>query len=607
MTAIETSRRITVELNGTTYEREVEARRLLIHFIRDDLEQTGSHIGCDTGNCGACSVLVDGVLVKSCLMLAVQADGASVETVEGLAPDGELTPLQQAFHEQHALQCGYCTPGMLMAATALLAKSPRADRGRDPQGPPGQHLPLHRLLEHHQGGPGRLRSGGRRNERDDRRAGEDVEVEAPAEQQRWAGQSVPRKEDRRLVQGQGVFVDDIKRHNMGFAAYVRSPYAHAVIKSVDVSAALAVPGVYGTLTGDEVATLTDPFFQLSTAPGNEIKDYALAVGRARFVGDPVAIVVAETRELARDAAELVEVDYEPLPAITDARHARDEGVPVIHPDAGSNLVWEGTYEWGNWDDAVGEADQIVKISELHFDRFNSTPLECDGALVEYNRGTGQWTMYTNNQFPGFAAIMMAPAIRHRHRQAALRHAGHRRRVRQQDHLASPARRDVPARPEAEPRDPVDRVAHRVPSLDVARQRALVPRHRGRRQGRRDAARLQDEGARRRRRLHPLRAARRRDLGAGDTRHVPLAEHPARLHAGGHEQGAVLAEPRLLAHAAPLVHRARDRHRRVRARPRSGRGAQAQLHPGRRDAVHDAERLRLRLGRLRRRCSTSRST
>src|SRR5258708_39198444 len=133
-------------------------------------------------------------------------------------------------------------------------------------------------------------------------APERVEVEAPAEPQRWKGQSLPRKEDGRLVQGQGVFVDDIKRHNMGFAHYVRSPYAHAVIKSVDVSAALAIPGVYGTLTGDEVATLTDPFFQLSTPPANEIKDYALAVGRVRFVGDPVAIVVADTRELARDPA-----------------------------------------------------------------------------------------------------------------------------------------------------------------------------------------------------------------------------------------------------------------------------------------------------------------
>jgi len=125
MAAIETSRRITVEVNGISYERDVEARRLLIHFIRDDLELTGSHIGCDTGNCGACSVQIDGVLVKSCMMLAVQADGGSIRTVEGLASDGELTPLQQAFHEHHALQCGYCTPGMLVSATSLLERNPQ--------------------------------------------------------------------------------------------------------------------------------------------------------------------------------------------------------------------------------------------------------------------------------------------------------------------------------------------------------------------------------------------------------------------------------------------------------------------------------------------------
>jgi aerobic-type carbon monoxide dehydrogenase small subunit (CoxS/CutS family) len=119
------SKEIRVEINGTTFEREVEARKLLIHFIRDDCDLTGSHIGCDTGNCGACSVLVDGVLVKSCMMLAVQADGASIRTVEGLADEDKLTPLQQAFSEHHALQCGYCTPGMLMSATALLEKNPR--------------------------------------------------------------------------------------------------------------------------------------------------------------------------------------------------------------------------------------------------------------------------------------------------------------------------------------------------------------------------------------------------------------------------------------------------------------------------------------------------
>jgi carbon-monoxide dehydrogenase small subunit len=111
---------VKVTVNGETYERDVEPRRLLIHFLRDDLDLTGSHIGCDTGNCGACSILLDGVLVKSCMMLAVQADGAAIETVEGLSQDGELTSLQQAFSDHHALQCGYCTPGMLMSATALL-------------------------------------------------------------------------------------------------------------------------------------------------------------------------------------------------------------------------------------------------------------------------------------------------------------------------------------------------------------------------------------------------------------------------------------------------------------------------------------------------------
>ena len=120
-----TSKRITVTVNGEVIEFDVEARRLLVHFLRDDLDLTGSHVGCDTGNCGACSVLLDGTLVKSCMLLALQADGATIETVEGLAEDEQLSPLQQAFSDHHALQCGYCTPGMLMSATALLRDNPR--------------------------------------------------------------------------------------------------------------------------------------------------------------------------------------------------------------------------------------------------------------------------------------------------------------------------------------------------------------------------------------------------------------------------------------------------------------------------------------------------
>jgi aerobic carbon-monoxide dehydrogenase small subunit len=116
---------LSVSVNGEAYEREVEARKLLVHFIRDDLDLTGTHVGCDTGNCGACTVLLNGSTVKSCMLLAVQADGAEITTVEGLAPDGELTSLQRAFSEHHGLQCGYCTPGMLISATYLLAQNPK--------------------------------------------------------------------------------------------------------------------------------------------------------------------------------------------------------------------------------------------------------------------------------------------------------------------------------------------------------------------------------------------------------------------------------------------------------------------------------------------------
>ena len=114
------SKRVKLEINGEAYEGEAEARRLLVHFLRDELDLTGTHVGCDTGNCGACTVIYNGRPIKSCMMLAIQADGATIETVEGLAGDEQLHPLQQAFSAHHALQCGYCTPGMLLSAKHLL-------------------------------------------------------------------------------------------------------------------------------------------------------------------------------------------------------------------------------------------------------------------------------------------------------------------------------------------------------------------------------------------------------------------------------------------------------------------------------------------------------
>jgi carbon-monoxide dehydrogenase small subunit len=117
-------KKINVTINGITHQSEIEPRMLLVHYLRDVLNLTGTHVGCESSLCGACTVLVDGQAVKSCTMLAAQADGLTVTTIEGLAQTGELHPVQQAFWEHHGLQCGYCTPGMIMAATQILQRNP---------------------------------------------------------------------------------------------------------------------------------------------------------------------------------------------------------------------------------------------------------------------------------------------------------------------------------------------------------------------------------------------------------------------------------------------------------------------------------------------------
>lgn len=125
---------VQVTINGKAYEADVEARLLLVHFLRENLNMTGTHIGCDTTSCGVCTVLFNGKPVKSCTVLAVQADGAEVRTVEGLAQNGKLHPVQEAFHEKHGLQCGYCTPGMMMTSVALLERNPRPTEDEIRQG-----------------------------------------------------------------------------------------------------------------------------------------------------------------------------------------------------------------------------------------------------------------------------------------------------------------------------------------------------------------------------------------------------------------------------------------------------------------------------------------
>ena len=148
---------VSMTVNGKAVTGEVEARTLLVQFLRENLRLTGTHVGCDTSQCGACVVHVDGIAAKSCTLLALQCEGAKITTIEGLAePNGPLHPMQEAFRENHGLQCGYCTPGMIMTALDIVRRHGNdLDRTHHPRAARRQHLPLHRLSQHRQGDRGR--------------------------------------------------------------------------------------------------------------------------------------------------------------------------------------------------------------------------------------------------------------------------------------------------------------------------------------------------------------------------------------------------------------------------------------------------------------------
>src|SRR3989449_3850355 len=224
------------------------------------------------------------------------------------------------------------------------------------------------------------------------------------------GRPLKRKEDRRLLTGLGKFVDDIKLPGMAYAAILRSPYPHARILRVDVRKAERLEGVVCTLVGEEVAKLTDPFLQISAPPASRLKEHWLAVGQVHFAGEPVAAVVAETRSTAEDALELIDVEYEAVDHVLDAKEALKPGAPVIHEEVGSNLVFRGKWDYGDIDGAMKQADKVVKKT-LHFHRFSSTPIENNAVLAQYDRATGFLNLYSNNQMPMFCIPWVSFALK----------------------------------------------------------------------------------------------------------------------------------------------------------------------------------------------------
>ena len=222
---------------------------------------------------------------------------------------------------------------------------------------------------------------------------------------RWVGQHLRRKEDIRLVRGHGLFLDDYQAPDMLHMSFVRSPYAHAKIVNIDASAAQALPGVRCVLTGADVAAQTTPFMQIGAEPGALVEDYGIATDTVRYPGEPVVMIVAESMRLVEDAIELVNVEYEPLPAIARSEDALNND-PILHPAVGSNVIFNGTWDHGDVDGAFRDAAHVIKIGRMHFHRFSSTPIETAGAVATWSP-RGDIDMVSNNGLPGVTAQMVA--------------------------------------------------------------------------------------------------------------------------------------------------------------------------------------------------------
>ncbi len=226
----------------------------------------------------------------------------------------------------------------------------------------------------------------------------------------WIGKPIRRKEEDRLVRGMGKFVDDIKPDHCLHLRFVRSPYGHATIDRIDTSAAEALPGVVAVMTGEELGTLCPrPFIQIGPGSCQQIRDLPMAVGKVRYQGEPVVAIAAESRYLAEDAAELVQIDYTPLEAVIDAEKALEDS-PLVHDELGSNRVWNGVWEFGDCEKAFQEAAHVVHIDKMHFHRFTSTPLENNAVIARWDLKEGRIYFDCNNSFPTIGMQLLAPTL-----------------------------------------------------------------------------------------------------------------------------------------------------------------------------------------------------
>jgi len=323
-------------VNGEAINFHCEPRQSLLEVLRDVLYLTGTKEGCNDGNCGSCSVTLDGVLVNSCCILAVEVNGRTVNTIESLANNGDLHPLQIAFLEETGLQCGICTPGFLMSSQALLEQNPSPSEAQIRHWLAGN---LCRCTGYDRIVKAVLKAS-------EKHTDQEVNINDKHEDVlRVVGTTPIRLDGPDKVTGRATFADDVHLPMMLHGKVLRSPHAHAKIKSVDTRRAIALPGVYAVITSEDFPELTAAAAPSGEDDSDDMSDLAhgcIASGKVLFDGHAVAAVAAENRHIAEQALGLIDVEYEVLEAVLDIRAALAENAPIIHADLKTGFFFAPT-------------------------------------------------------------------------------------------------------------------------------------------------------------------------------------------------------------------------------------------------------------------------
>jgi 4-hydroxybenzoyl-CoA reductase alpha subunit len=390
-------RLLTLSVNGQQHHLAVEPQLTLAQILREHLHLTGTKIGCDTGDCGACTVLYNGKPILSCLTLAATVEGADIQTIEGLAGRAQLHSVQESFLEHGAFQCGYCTPGMILATQSAINK--------------GEATSEETIREKLSGNLCRC-------------TGYQKMVDAAAEAARHANQEEDERSERphrsqepfridgvAQVTGTAKFTDDFVLPRMLHGKILRSPHAHARILAIDTSKAEELPGVIAVMTGSDLPA------KFGILPSSQ-DETVLCIDKVRFVGDPVAAVAAVDELTAQEAIRLIDVQYELLPSILTVEDALRTDLPKIHHETKSenNVAKRVELEFGDVAKGFAEAD-YVREDEFFYDASTHAMMEPHSALASFEPPphsddfrNGYLTLWSSTQTPHYVHSTLARVL-----------------------------------------------------------------------------------------------------------------------------------------------------------------------------------------------------